>query len=49
VKLLYTERFLIRDININDANSTYLSWLQNNEASKYIVTSSDIEGLKRPP
>lgn len=42
-----TERFLLRELNVNDATDRYLSWLSDESANKYIVSASNISKRKK--
>lgn len=43
--LTVTERFLIRRLCLEDVTTTYLSWFQDEDTKRYIVTSGDATSL----
>lgn len=43
--MISTERFILRQLDINDCTDRYLSWLRSSEVSKFIVTAEETKNL----
>lgn len=44
---IITARFLLRELDVNDATERYLSWLSDESANKYIVSASNTNKLSK--
>lgn len=43
--VIETDRFLLRELTVDDVSTRYLGWLSDSEAKKWIVTAESTRGL----
>ncbi len=43
---IFTDRFILRPLNINDVSESYAGWLSDNKTSQYIKTKINLTDLR---